>query len=82
MAQNKQKAVFTAEPEQLEEIRKVVRSGRYRSTSEFLREAVDEKLQRLRRQRLARQLDRYCAEGYESEDRELVEIQAFDKDKY
>lgn len=81
MAQTKQKTVFTAEPAQLEEIRKVVRSGRYRSTSEFLREAVDEKLRRTRRESLAEQLDRYCTEGYASEDRDLIETQAFDRDK-
>jgi Arc/MetJ-type ribon-helix-helix transcriptional regulator len=81
MAQVKQKTVFTAEPAQLEEILKVVQSGSYRSTSEFLREAIDEKLQRIRRQRLAKQLDRYCTEGYASEDRDLVEVQAFDRDE-
>jgi Arc/MetJ-type ribon-helix-helix transcriptional regulator len=81
MAQTKQKTVFTAEPSQLEEIRKVVRSGKYRSTSEFLREAVDEKLHRMRRQRLASQLEKYCSEGFASEDSDLVEVQAFDQDK-
>jgi Arc/MetJ-type ribon-helix-helix transcriptional regulator len=80
MVQTKQKTVFTAEPEQLEEIRKVIRSGKYRSTSEFLREAVDEKLQRMRRERLAAQLERYCTEGYACEDRGLEENQAFDRE--
>ncbi len=81
MAQRKQKTVFTAEPEQLKEIGEVVSSGRYRSTSEFLREAIDDKLQRLQRERLADQVDRYCSEGYADEDSDLVEAQAFEPDE-
>ncbi len=81
MGQRKQKTVFTAEPEQLEEIKEIVRSGKYQSTSEFLREAIDEKLRRLYRERLTDQMDRYCSEGYTDEDGDLVEIQAFDPDK-
>jgi len=80
MGQQKKKTVFTAETEQLEQIRAVVRSGRYRSASELLREAIDEKLERLRREGLQEQVSRYCAEGYGSEDRQLVDIQAFDPD--
>lgn len=80
MAPRKQKTVFTAEPKQLAEIQSFVRSGRYRSSSEFLREAIDEKVQRLYRERLADQLERYCAEGYASEDGDLVELQSFDSD--
>ena len=80
MAQRKQKTVFTAEPEQLKDIGEVVRSGRYRSTSEFLRAAIDEKLQRLQRERLADHVSRYCSEGYADEDRDLVEAQAFEPD--
>ena len=81
MVQTKQKTVFTADPTQLEEIREVLRSGKYRSTSEFLREAVDEKLDRLRRERFAAQLERYCAEGYAGEDRDLEKSQAFDRER-
>lgn len=81
MAQRKQKTVFTAEPEQLKEIGEVVSSGRYRSTSEFLREAIDDKLQRLQRERLADQVDRYCSEGHADEDSDLVEAQAFEPDE-
>ena len=80
MGQTKRKAVFTAEPAQLEQIEAMVRSGKYRSTSEFLREAIDEKLRRLRRKRLEAQVASYCAEGYGDEDRDLVEFQAFDHD--
>jgi Arc/MetJ-type ribon-helix-helix transcriptional regulator len=80
MGQTKKKAVFTAEPTQLEQIEAVVRAGKYRSASEFLREAIDEKLRRLRQERLEAQVASYCAEGYGDEDRDLVEFQAFDRD--
>ena len=77
MAPKKQKAVFTAKPEQLRQIRLVVQSRRYRSASELLREAIDEKLERLRRERLAAQVDRYCEEGFADEAVGLIESQAF-----
>ena len=80
MGLTKKKAVFTAEPTQLEQIEAVVRAGKYRSASEFLREAIDEKLRRLRQERLEAQVASYCAEGYGDEDRDLVEFQAFDRD--
>lgn len=76
----KKKAVFTAAPEQLEEIEAEVRSGRYRSTSEFLREAIREKLARLRRERLAEQVASYCAEGRSLEDGEMIGSQALDEE--
>lgn len=80
MGQTKKKVVFTAEPTQLEQIEAVVHAGKYRSASEFLREAIDEKLRRLRQERLEAQVASYCAEGYGDEDRDLVEFQAFDRD--
>jgi len=80
VAHLKRKAVFAAAPEQLEQLQAVVRSGRYRTASEFLREAVAEKLQRLRRQRLAEQVASYCARGHAGEDRDLVDLQALDAD--
>ena len=80
MVQPKRKAVFTAEPEQLAHIQAVVRSGRYRSASEFLRKAIDEKLDRLHREQLAEQVAQYCVEGVADEDRALAEIQAFEED--
>ena len=73
----KQKTVFTADPEQVRQIRIVVQSRRYRSASALLREAIDEKLERLRRERLAAQVDRYCEAGLGEEDLGLVESQAF-----
>jgi Arc/MetJ-type ribon-helix-helix transcriptional regulator len=77
----KRKAVFTAEPAQLERIREVVESGRFRSSSELIREAIDEKLERVRRERLAEQVAAYCDGGYAVEDDGLVEIQAFDREE-
>jgi Arc/MetJ-type ribon-helix-helix transcriptional regulator len=59
MGQRKRKAVFTVEPDQLEKISEIVRSGKYKSTSEFLPEAIDEKLRRLHRERLTEQVERY-----------------------
>lgn len=72
----KQRAVFTADPEQVRRIRMAVQSRRYRSASELLREAIDEKLERLQRERLAAQVDRYCDQRLGEEDLGLVESQA------
>lgn len=79
MAPPKRKAVFTAEPAQLEQIQETVRQGRYRTSSEFLREAIDEKLARLRRERLAQQVARYCDHGFAGEDEGVIAAQAFDR---
>jgi Arc/MetJ-type ribon-helix-helix transcriptional regulator len=80
MPQAKRKAVFTADPDQLARIQIVVTEGRYRSSSEFFREAIDEKLERLRRERLAEQVTRYCVRGYGEEDAELAGVQASETD--
>jgi Arc/MetJ-type ribon-helix-helix transcriptional regulator len=77
----KRRAVFTAEREQLEQIQEMVRKGRYRTSSEFLREAIDEKLERLRRDLLAEQVARYCAKGFAHEDEDLITGQAFDPEQ-
>ncbi len=74
----KKKVVFTASPEQLDQIQRAVRSGRYRSSSEFLREAIDEKLNRLRGDLLAGQVACYCERRYAQEDEGLIGGQAFD----
>lgn len=81
MSQLKEKRVFTAEPNQLEQIQAAVRSGKFRSASQFLREAIDEKLEKLRRQRLAEQVERYCNEGYSGENAHFIEKQAFDRNE-
>ena len=82
MADAKQKAVFTAEPGQLQEIQAAVSSGKYKSASHFLREAINEKLERLRCDRVTEQVARYCAEGRSEEDVDsgLIRNQAFDRD--
>jgi hypothetical protein len=46
--------------------------------SEFVREAVADKLDRIRRDRLGDQLNRYCEQGYGAEDGELITGQAFE----
>jgi len=81
MPRTKRKAVFTAQPDQLDQIQALVRSGRYRSSSEFLREAIDEKLEGLDRERLAEQVARYCQGGHADEDASLAAGQAFDPDE-
>jgi Arc/MetJ-type ribon-helix-helix transcriptional regulator len=81
MAISKRKAVFTAEPSQLERIQEIVQRGRYRSSSELIREAIDEKLERVRRDLLADQVASYCDHGYAEEGDSLVEIQAFDREE-
>jgi len=74
----KRKAVINAEQSQLDRIQRLIDSGRYRTVSEFVREAVDEKLERIEQDRVAEAVERYCAAGYASEDTDLIEIQAFD----
>jgi len=80
MAASKRETVFNVCAEQFEQIQEVVRSGRYRSASEFLREAIDEKLERLRQDRVADQVARYCREDLGLDDDGLVESQAFDSE--
>ena len=80
MAIPKRKAVFTAERAQLERIEELVKAGRYRTSSELIREAIDEKLERVRRDVLNEQVARYCDAGYAAEDPELVDVQALDSD--
>ena len=80
MAQTKAKAVFTAEPDQLRQIREHVKSGRYQSASEFLREAIREKILRLRRERLADQVARYCEESEGTNSTDIMDFQAFDEE--
>jgi Arc/MetJ-type ribon-helix-helix transcriptional regulator len=81
MGAPKRKTVFTAEPAQLARIQELVKTGRYRTSSELIREAIDEKLERVRRGELAEQVARYCGAGYDKEDLELVDLQAFDTEE-
>lgn len=74
----KAKAVVNAEKRQLIEIERLVKRGDYASVSEFMREAVDEKLERMREARLGEQVARYSAAGHSEEDADLISAQAFD----
>jgi Arc/MetJ-type ribon-helix-helix transcriptional regulator len=73
----KARAVVSADKRQLTQIARLVRGGSYASTSAFVREALDEKLQRLREAHLRAQVTRYAAAGYSDEDEDLVAAQAF-----
>jgi len=74
----KRKAVINAEASQIERVQPLIDAGRYRTLSEFVREAMDEKLQRIERERIAEAVERYCAAGHAAEDLELIAAQAFD----
>jgi Arc/MetJ-type ribon-helix-helix transcriptional regulator len=80
MGARKVKTVFTAESRQVTAIRRLVKSGRYGSPSEFLREAIDDKLRRIRDLDLAAEVERYCADGHANEDLDLIAMQAFPED--
>lgn len=77
MVAAKRKAVISAERIHLEEVEALVQAGRYRTVSHFVRDAVAEKLERLRRERLAEQVSRYCEAGTSGADDELVAWQGF-----
>ena len=76
MVAAKRKAVVSADAHQLRAVEDLVQQGRYRTVSEFVREAMAEKLERVRRGELAEQVTRYCAE--EDRDDELIAWQASD----
>jgi Arc/MetJ-type ribon-helix-helix transcriptional regulator len=77
----RQKTVFTAEPEQMKRVEALVREGRYRSASEFLRAAIDRQLAELESAAIAEQVERYCAAGHAREDDDLLAAQAFDEEE-
>ena len=58
-----------------------MRSGKFRSASQFFQEAITEKLEKLRCQRLVAQVERYCNKGYSDENPHFIETQAFDRDE-
>lgn len=72
MGATKQKAVISAEKVQLERVRRFVAAGRYRTISDFVREAVEEKLERLDEAGVAEAVKRYCAAGHADEDTDLI----------
>lgn len=77
MGTAKHKAVISADAEHLAEVEILVRDGKFRTISEFVREAMREKLERTRATRLAEQVSEYCRHGYQHEDSDLVAAQAF-----
>ncbi|MGH7857003.1 MAG: ribbon-helix-helix domain-containing protein, partial [Candidatus Binatia bacterium] len=78
VASTKRKAVINAEKSQLEQVQRLVADGRYRTVSEFVREAVAEKLERIEQDEVSEAVARYCAAGHAGEDVELIGAQAFE----
>jgi Arc/MetJ-type ribon-helix-helix transcriptional regulator len=78
MATTKRKTVINAEASQIDGVQPLIDAGRYRTLSEFVREAMDEKLQRIEQERIAEAVERYCAAGHATEDLDLIEVQALD----
>lgn len=78
MDTRKRKAVINADASHIERIRPLLEAGRYRTLSEFVREAMEEKLQRVEQERIAEAVERYCAAGHADEDVELIASQAID----
>jgi Arc/MetJ-type ribon-helix-helix transcriptional regulator len=74
----KRKAVINAEKAHLDRVRRLIEDGRYRTLSEFMREAVAEKLERIGSERVAEAVARYCAAGHADEDADLIAGQAFE----
>jgi Arc/MetJ-type ribon-helix-helix transcriptional regulator len=77
----KRRTVINAEPHQIERAMALVRKGRYRNLSDFVREAVDEKLRRVEDALLEDEVARYCAAGHADEDTELIAMQNLDAPK-
>ena len=75
----RQKAVVSTDAAAMAEVERLVRENRYASVSEFVREAIAEKLVRLKRERLEEQVARYGQEAGTDEDDDLVASQAFPK---
>lgn len=76
----KRRAVVNAEVEQLEAVETLIEDGQYQTLSEFVREAIAEKLERLRQDWLAEEVERYCRTepGADEMDEALVAVQAFE----
>jgi len=80
MAAAMRKAVISADVRQLQRVQELVDGGRYRTVSEFVREAMRDKLAQLENERVADAVERYCVRGYAAEDEDLVDVQPFDRD--
>jgi Arc/MetJ-type ribon-helix-helix transcriptional regulator len=77
VSSTKRKAVINAEKSQLDRVQRLIERGRYRTLSEFVREAVEEKLERVQQDYVAEAVTRYCAAGHAEEDGNLIAAQAF-----
>lgn len=75
----KRRTVINADSSQVDRALAMVAAGRYRNLSDFVREAIDEKLARIERARLDDEVARYCAAGHANEDLDLIEAQAMDE---
>lgn len=72
--------MVSADPAHLGQVESLVQRGRYRTVSEFVREAMAEKLARLAEEQLAEEVARYCDERSSAdEDDEIVEWQALEE---
>jgi Arc/MetJ-type ribon-helix-helix transcriptional regulator len=76
---SKERTVLNAEREQILHVREIVRTGRYRSVSHFIRDAIQEKLERDERNALEKEVERYVAAGHDREDNDLIPAQAWGK---
>jgi len=78
MGTPKRKTVINAEASHIERVQPLIASGRYKTLSEFAREAMEDKLKQVEEELVAEAVERYCAAGHTDEDAELIEAQAFD----
>lgn len=76
MSTTRRKAVVNATAGDLDRVNELVARGVYRSLSEFVREAMAEKLAAIRQEQLAAQVTDYCLESHADEDAELISGQA------
>lgn len=76
----KRKMTFTADAATLDRVEQLVSRGEVRSVSEFIRMAVLEKLDGLARDRLAEEIEAYCAAGHAREDTELIAWQSIQEE--
>ncbi|MDQ3033393.1 MAG: ribbon-helix-helix domain-containing protein [Myxococcota bacterium] len=74
----KARTVVSAEPDEIAEVERLVRAGKYETVSDFVRQAMREKLRREHDAALAEELERYvrAQPGERSEDDALVRAQA------
>ena len=78
---HKEKVVFSTDPRQILELREVVQTGRYRTLSEFVRQAIDEKLAGERTRALVHEVERYVAAARDTEEPGLIAAQAWKEPK-